>query len=173
MVQLAKSDTRPVVYDPGWPQETNQLAYEEAKKVEQFAVDWADSVDKKVVAVFAVAAAIVTFVPTIQQPGTALGPLLMWVVAIACFLRAAWFCNRAYAPRPFGVGPDPATIQAKEWLALPVGKYRYRMLEHMGKAVAYNRAQANAKAEYLTRAIGWTAGEVTALALALVLTAVT
>ena len=116
-VQLAQAKGRPVVYDPQWPQETVQLAYEEAKKVEQMAVDWADAVDKKVVAVFAVAAAIVTFAPTIQRPGTAFGPLLMWVVAIACFLRAAWFCHEAYTPRSFGIGPDPSTIQAKEWLA--------------------------------------------------------
>ena len=41
----------------------------------------------------------------------------------------------------------------------------------MGKAVAYNREQANEKAANLARAIGWTAGEVAALALALILTA--
>lgn len=168
---LAAREVRPAPWDPAWPQGTIEIAYEEAKKVEHVAAGWADEVDKKVIAVFTVAAAIVTFVPTVQRPGTAIGPLTMWVVAIACFLRAAWFCYQAYSPRPFRLGPDPKTIRCKDWMALSPGKYRYQMLEFMGRAVIHNQDQANRKADALASALGWTAGEVAALALALVLTA--
>jgi hypothetical protein len=155
-----------------WPSDTMQVAYAEAQEAVGQSAAWADALDTKVTGVFAVAAIIVTVVPTFQQVHSA-GVGFFWLVAFACFLGAAWNARLAYQPRPFRFGPNPSLLRDKEWLALPADRYRYRMLRWLGDTFEYNNETINSKADALSRAIAWTAIEVVALGLALVLPALT
>ena len=109
-------------------------------------LQWADSIDGKVVGIFAIAAVILTLAPALHHPGTATIQRALWAEAIICFLGAAWYCYHAYAPRGFRVGPDPKTLRCKEWLALKPSKYRYRMLGFMGETYAFNQSVLDVKA---------------------------
>jgi hypothetical protein len=170
---MSKDESRPVAWNPEWPLETAELAYSEAREAAREADKWADVVDTKAVAVFTVAAGAVTLAPSLQRGASSPLQALLWLAALICFLGSAYYSYCAYKPHDFRFGPDPLRLQTPEWLALPPGRYRYRMLEWLGKNYEHNSGVTERKAKALTRAMRWTAFEVIALSLAVILPALT
>ena len=147
--------------------DTLQLAYEDATRIQPLLASWSDALDTKVVAVFSVASALLTFGPAFRNPtGTDAGKVLL-IGAGVFWAVAAFFCRKAFNPRHMMIGPHPDVIQQPEWLGALPDEYRRARLTDMADAYAFNRGHLTGKADALRGAIAFTAIETLLLALAL------
>lgn len=153
---------------PKWAHdETLSLAYEEAKGVQTLLSSWSDALDAKVVAVFGVASIIMGLAPVLRRPDAPGWTLIVLLLALACWLAAVFNCRRAYSPKDFRVGPDPASIQESDWRDLTPAEYRRFRLRDMADSCDFNQERVLEKANALGWAILFTAVEVPLLVLGL------
>jgi hypothetical protein len=154
-------------WDDSWDNDTLQLAYEESAGIREIDINWIESIDTKVVAVFSVASAIVGLTPTLRGDAalSVERAVLLGFAGIA-WLFAAFRCYFAYQPRGFTIGPNPKRKLDARWLGLTPTYYRYYALRDMAEAHEANRIEIVRKGGHLSAAIFATALEVIFLALA-------
>ena len=87
-----------------------------AKPAKDF-LAWGDSLDTKLVGVFAVGAIILTLAPALQPPSTNLAVVCCWIVAGLLWLVALAFGVHGYRPKVFRIGPHPQVLLDRKWLA--------------------------------------------------------
>ena len=159
------------VWSEEFQPETVGAAYQDASAALALCAAWGDSLDGKVVAVFAVASSIITFVPALRPPSTEEVPLMLFVASLVFWVVAMVACYRAYRPTMFRVDPIPAQVTNAQWLSLTNNLYQFYRLRDMGKTFAHNQGEINAKAEYLRDAMIATGLEVLFLVLSLLTSA--
>lgn len=167
IVNRQSDDTVGEDWDSGRNEETLRLAFEESVALSPVYGQWADAIDRKLLAVFGLASVIISLAPSLQWgSGLVGGPRYAWYVAAGAWGVVAGLCYVAYRPRDFRLGPNPATLQNSAWTHLTPTEYRYFSLGDMGKTFEQNRAQIMKKADLLGVMLVFTAVEVVALLVA-------
>jgi hypothetical protein len=169
MSEIQSAPTELMTWNESVNEQTTQLAYEEATRLQTFYATWADSLDGKTVAVFSVGSAIFGLTPLFRNYPPQGGAFYVWIAAGICWIIAAILCHDAYTPRALRVDPDPKRLCTSEWLRLPPDEYRFYRLRDLGKTHEQNRDVLDEKAWSLRFAMWFTAGEVLLLAVAFVL----
>jgi len=143
----------PLKWDESWSPETARLAYEHSREVYRLVDDATEVLNRKVVAVFAVASAIATVGPVLGKFGLWSPGWWLSVGAAGMWLLAAVACWRAFRPRVYRFDPDPATFLTPEWLALSPGEFYLHRLESVRESVAGNAAAVTTRGEALRDAL--------------------
>jgi hypothetical protein len=164
LVTVDAVELLPDTLDP----ESLRLAYEEGLKSQPMQSEWADAVDKKVVAVFTVSALLIGVAPALKH--AAFGSPAWWcfLIAMAFWCLAGGCAVFAYQARALQV-LHPQFLLSADWLGSSVNAYRYHRLRFIGELHEANAAALDQKARWLKRSIRFTAAEVLAIAVALIL----
>jgi hypothetical protein len=156
------------VWDTSWDERTAELAYEASLPSRESLSAWADSLDTKLLGVFAVGGVILTIAPTLQASNPNRVVVGLWVLAAISWLFALAFGLHGYRPTVLRVGPDPQEFLKPIWLKKSPLHFRLWQIAEMADSFRRNHATLKLKAEALKWALRFTAIEVLALATAFV-----
>jgi hypothetical protein len=162
----ASHDEGAVTWSDSFDTETVAAAYEDARSVLPLCASWADSIDAKTIAVFGIASSILTIVPALRPLSKATLPLVLWCLALSCWIISMGFCLAAYKPTQYRIDPNPQTTSRAAWLTLTPTLFRYYRLEDMATTYVHNRNQIDRKGWRLRAALIVTAAEVICVSLA-------
>ncbi len=126
--------------------ETLKLAFEESKAITLRLEDAIGEIDRKIVILFTLSAAIAGLAPALS--GTAIN-VWAWRIGGLAWGMGAIACLLGYWPRNLSVSPNPNRIYRPRWLAIETDEYRLKRLGTMRHDYSKNKSFLDAKARWL------------------------